>query len=133
MTFTGSCLCSDVTFEVKGEFESFYLCHCRYCQKDTGSAHASNLFFSTARLVWKTGEDKIKTYKLPSTMHIKSFCSNCGSALPNLQMNGNLVVIPAGCLDQEISVKPTAHIFSSSSPAWAHNLENVISYDLLPK
>jgi len=132
MKITGSCLCGDVNFEVDGECESLYLCHCKYCQKDTGSAHASNLFYSTARLTWKSGEDKIKTYQLPSTKHVKSFCSNCGSALPSLQMNNELVVVPAGSLDQDISIKPTAHIFTSSSAAWEQNIESVISYEQFP-
>jgi hypothetical protein len=41
----GSCLCGAVRFEVEGEFQRFYLCHCGHCRKDTGSApHAANLF-----------------------------------------------------------------------------------------
>jgi hypothetical protein len=34
----GSCLCGEVRFEIEGEFERFFLCHCEYCRKDTGSA-----------------------------------------------------------------------------------------------
>lgn len=133
MNVTGSCLCGAVRFEVNGEFENLYLCHCNRCQKDTGSAHAANLFSSSAKLIWKAGEDKIKTYQLPSTKHVKSFCSNCGSALPSLQMNNQFVVVPAGSLDQDISIKPTAHIFTSSSASWAHNMDNVQSYEALPE
>tara|TARA_R110002167_G_scaffold61789_3_gene174593 strand:+ start:2008 stop:2409 length:402 start_codon:yes stop_codon:yes gene_type:complete len=133
MSVTGSCLCGAVSFEVSGEFESLYLCHCTRCQKDTGSVHASNLFSSSAKLIWKTGEDRVKTYKLPSTKHVKCFCSNCGSALPSLQMNNQLVVVPAGSLDQGISIKPTAHIFTSSSATWAQNMERINSYEQLPE
>ncbi|WP_076715874.1 GFA family protein [Motiliproteus sp. MSK22-1] len=133
MNVTGSCLCGAVSFEVNGEFESLYLCHCKRCQKDTGSAHGSNLFSSSAKLIWKTGEDRIKSYQLPSTKHVKSFCSNCGSALPSLQMNNQLVVVPAGSLDQDISIKPTAHIFTSSSASWAKNMDRVTSYEHLPE
>jgi hypothetical protein len=43
-TYSGSCLCGEIRFEIEGEFERFYLCHCEYCRKDTGSAHAANLF-----------------------------------------------------------------------------------------
>lgn len=133
MKVTGSCLCGDVNFEVDGEFESLYLCHCKYCQKDTGSSHASNLFSSDAKLAWITGEDKIKVYQLPSTKHVKSFCSNCGSALPSLQMNNELVVVPAGSLDQDISIKPTAHIFTSSSATWESDIVGITSYEQFPE
>ena len=41
---SGACLCGAVHFEIEGDFERFFLCHCEYCRKDTGSAHAANLF-----------------------------------------------------------------------------------------
>jgi hypothetical protein len=41
-------------------------------------------------LKWVSGEDKITNFTLPSTQHNKSFCSICGSALPNIQMGFEL-------------------------------------------
>ena len=96
---SGSCLCGEVTFEIEGDFDNFYLCHCSRCRKDTGSAHGANLFSSTAKLKWLSGVDKVTNFKLPSTQHNKSFCSICGSALPNIQLGGELLVVPAGSLD----------------------------------
>lgn len=46
----GACLCGAVRFEVDGAFDRFYLCHCESCRKDSGSAHAANLFSSFASL-----------------------------------------------------------------------------------
>jgi hypothetical protein len=67
----GSCLCGKVRFEIEGEFQHFYLCHCDHCRKDTGSAHAANLFSSTAVLKWLMGEDKVRRFDLPDTRHSK--------------------------------------------------------------
>jgi len=53
-----------MSFEVKGDFDSFYLCHCRYCLKDTGSAYAANLFSQSAKQVWRSGEDAVTSYRL---------------------------------------------------------------------
>ena len=128
----GSCLCGAVCFEVKGDFESFYLCHCRHCQKDTGSAHAANLFSHSATLVWKSGADAVTSFTLPGTRHTKSFCKLCGSALPIIESEG-LLVVPAGCLDTEVSLSPTAHIFSSSKARWEAEMDDVPEFDLLPK
>jgi len=114
---SGSCLCGAVKFEVQGSFDSFYLCHCQHCQKDTGSAHAANLFSQSAKLTWLAGEDAVTSFTLPGTRHSKSFCKLCGSALPSSQLEG-LLVVPAGCLDSRISMVPTAHIFISSRAAW---------------
>lgn len=131
-TYQGSCLCKTVSFQIEGSFESFFLCHCKFCQKDTGSAHAANLFSTKAKLKWSLGKEKIKTFNLPETKHVKSFCSECGSALPSEQMNGELLVVPAGSLDTEISIKPTAHIFLSSKAAWSDKLDLVQKFEKFP-
>jgi hypothetical protein len=129
---TGSCLCGEVKYEVIGEFESFYLCHCNRCRKDTGSAHAANLFSLSAQLKWLSGQESVKTYNLPSTRHSKSFCTNCGSALPVVQDNGKLLVVPAGSLDTVVLKKPNAHLFLASKAEWDKNLEQVEGFDGLP-
>ena len=120
----GSCLCGATTFEIAGDFEAFYLCHCGRCQKDTGSAHAANLFSSSATIEWLSGRDSVRTYRVPETRHQKSFCSECGSALPRVQPDGSLVV-PAGSLDDAITIRPSAHIFVANRAQWDEKLEDV--------
>jgi hypothetical protein len=128
--YEGSCLCGEVKFRVEGEFESFFLCHCKYCQKDSGSAHSANLFSNTAKLQWTRGLEKVKTFKLPSTRHVKSFCQVCSSALPNQELG--FLAIPAGSLDTKISIRPQAHIFHSSRASWEEGLEGVPRFEKLP-
>lgn len=131
-TYAGSCLCGEVRFEIEGEFERFYLCHCEFCRKDTGSAHAANLFSSTAALKWVSGEEKVRRFNLLATRHSKCFCSTCGSALPMMQMNGQLLVVPAGSLNSEVAVRPNAHIFMSSKAPWDDSLEKLPAFDKFP-
>jgi hypothetical protein len=132
MKHQGACLCGEVTFEIDGDFENFFLCHCERCRKDTGSAHAANLFSSTAKLNWLSGQASVKTFNLNSTGHIKSFCSNCGSALPNIQMDGARLVVPAGCLDTDVPIAPHGHIYVARKANWDHKLENLLTFDQLP-
>lgn len=129
--YFGSCLCGTAKFEVQGEFDSFYLCHCQHCQKDTGSAHAANFFSQSAKLTWVAGFDSVTTFALPFTRHKKSFCKFCGSALPSTH-NAGLLVIPAGCLDTEVSMLPTAHVFTSSKAAWDRELGALPKFEGLP-
>lgn len=131
-THLGSCLCGQVQFEVTGTFEQFYLCHCKYCQKDSGSAHAANLFSTHAQLHWAKGEDQVQTFSLPTTRHTKAFCKRCGSALPSHQMDGKLLVVPAGSLDTSLSLMPAAHLFWSSKADWDHDLANLKKFEKLP-
>jgi hypothetical protein len=132
MKYLGSCLCGEVTFEIEGDFEKFYLCHCERCRKDTGSAHAANLFTSTAKLRWLSGQEKAKTFNFRSEGHIKCFCTNCGSALPNIQMDGKLLVVPAGSIDSNVDIKPQGHIYYANKANWDNELEKVPTFEELP-
>jgi hypothetical protein len=131
-THSGSCLCGTVKFEISGAFEGFFFCHCSRCRKGTGSAHASNLVSTKAKVQWLSGEGNVKTYGVPGTRHERSFCAECGAALPGLHMNGALLIAPAGSLDTEIKTKPSAHICMSSRAPWDEGLENVPKLDGMP-
>jgi hypothetical protein len=126
----GSCLCGEIRFDITGAFEHFFLCHCVYCRKDTGSAHAANLFSSTAQLEWISGQDKVSTYNLPQTRHTRCFCSICGSAMPYATQG--MLVVPAGCLDTDSAPRPTAHVFVASKAPWERALADIPEFDTFP-
>ena len=121
-----------VRFEISGAFDAFFLCHCSRCRKDSGSAHAANLFSSSATIAWLTGKETAKSWRLPGTRHERSFCSACGSALPSVQMDGAMLVVPAGSLDDPVAIRPTAHISCASRADWDVELEHVAKLDGLP-
>lgn len=129
---TGSCLCGAVSYEMEGAFERFYLCHCTYCRKDTGSAHCANLFSNAASFKWQRGEEKVSLFSLPGTRHQKCFCSICGSALPIVHKNGTSVVVPAGSLDGDVSMAPNAHIFTASKANWEKDFDKLPVFDKFP-
>lgn len=129
---TGQCLCGAVKFSISGEFESFFLCHCARCRKDSGSAHSANLFSSIAKITWLSGEEKIKIFRLSGTRHAKCFCTECGSALPYSQASDGVLVVPAGSLECRIGKRPNAHIFFSSRAEWDDDLASLERIDGLP-
>ncbi|RYG30417.1 MAG: aldehyde-activating protein, partial [Burkholderiales bacterium] len=90
----GSCLCGSVRFAISGAFDTFFLCHCSRCRKDTGSAHSANLFSASATIEWLSGRDYVRCYRLPGSRHERSFCGHCGSAMPSVQMDGALLAVP---------------------------------------
>ncbi|MCL1074970.1 GFA family protein [Shewanella dokdonensis] len=134
MTVTrGSCLCGAVTFEIDGQFDRFLLCHCSRCRKDTGSAHAANLFSFSAKLTWLSGAQEVSHFRLTGSHHGKSFCRHCGSALPTLQMDNKLLLVPAGCLDTVPKIMPEAHIFTDSKAHWERHFDKLPAFPQLPK
>ena len=129
---TGGCLCGQVRFEVDGDAGPFFLCHCSHCRRDTGSAHASNLFMAPGRLDWQAGQERVTRFDLPGTRHTRCFCSTCGSALPYVRPGGAGLVVPAGSLHGPVGLRPTAHIFTASRADWDHALEQLPFFDGLP-
>ena len=130
-TLSGSCLCGAVRFTIAGAFDAFFLCHCARCRKDSGSAHAANIFSAGARITWTEGQERRRTFRLPQTRHEKAFCTICGSALP-YQGDDGALVIPAGSLDTPIDIRPDAHLCMASRAEWDDNLAAIPALDGLP-
>ncbi|WP_221801527.1 GFA family protein [Oceanobacter mangrovi] len=113
----GSCQCGQIRYQLQGKIAGFYLCHCSRCRKDSGSAHAANLFCPQAVMEWLAGGELAVEYKVPETRHRKCFCPTCGSSLP-YRLDDGTWLVPAGSLDSELVMKPSAHIFMDSKAAW---------------
>jgi hypothetical protein len=119
-TLSGSCLCGAVKFEVTGEPRRFYHCHCSRCRKATGTGHASNLFVQPGALNWLQGEAQVRSFKVPEAERFtNSFCGTCGSRLPRQPKDSDIVLIPAGSLDEEPPLRPQARIFYASRANWS--------------
>jgi hypothetical protein len=115
---TGSCLCGEVAYEFENPL-SLFQCHCGRCRKSRGSAHGANLFCKGEDFRWKRGEEQIVDYKLPSArFYGVAFCRNCGASVPRVSTGRGIVVIPAGGLDADPGLTPTAHIFTESKAPW---------------
>jgi hypothetical protein len=120
ITLKGSCLCGAVRYEVIGEPKRFFYCHCSRCRKATGTGHASNLFVQPGMLNWVSGEGRIRAFKVPEAKRFTNqFCTTCGSRLPRQAKDTDMVMIPAGSLDDEPPITPQARIFSESRASWS--------------
>lgn len=120
VTLNGSCLCGAVKYQVSGEPQRFYYCHCQRCRKASGSGHASNLFLTRATLAFEQGEALLKRYKVPEAQRFaRQFCSTCGSAVARFVPELDAVLIPAGTLDEPTPIMPQARIFWDSRAEWS--------------
>lgn len=129
ITLKGSCLCGAVKYEVTGEPARFYHCHCQRCRKATGTGHASNLFLQPGALHWLSGEDHLRAYKVPEAKRFTNqFCTTCGSRVPRQAAGTDVVMIPAGSLDDEAPIAPQARIFDGSRAAWSCSGDRVPSF-----
>ena len=73
---SGGCLCGNIRYKILKEPLLAYTCHCRFCQKDTGTAHRSALATLNEYVNLSGNELKVYTYK--SEEHgrqlYKNFC-----------------------------------------------------------
>ena len=118
--YSGSCLCGQVRYEIRGPSLAFYHCHCQRCRKFSGTGHASNIRIDTKQIHWLSGKELIKRYKVPEAERFRNdFCAACGSPLPRYFAEVGFVVLPAGTLDHEPAIQPEARIFNTSRSQWS--------------
>lgn len=127
---SGECLCGKTRFHIEGIQIGMFCCHCSRCRKETGTIHGANIFLKDAILNWEKGQENVLQFQLSGTRKARAFCKICGSGLPRIENES--VVVPAGSLDREINVIPTAHIHFSSRSLWEDNLANIKKFDELP-
>lgn len=127
--FTGSCICGQVSYQIEGEALGFYHCHCGRCRKANGTGHATNIRIDAQHINWLSGENLVKRYKVPGAIRFRTeFCGDCGSPLPRYFEESNFVVLPAGSLDSEAPLMPSARIFYADKAHWS-GTEELPCYD----
>jgi hypothetical protein len=116
---TGGCLCGRIRYTVTGEPAFSSLCHCRNCQRYTGSAFETFIAFPAASV---SVHGELKTYDdtgdSGQPVH-RRFCPNCGSGLiAEADVLPGVTIVLAGTLDDQAAFKPTMEIYCSSAQPW---------------
>jgi len=123
LPITGGCLCGALRYESSEPPIRTTICHCRMCQKSTGSAFMVAAGFPRTALRFTKGEPKL--YR-SSPIKDKSFCADCGSLLVEqfLVPTGNtapdMIWVYVGTLDRPEAVSIGAHTGVESQLPWVH-------------
>jgi len=128
--YRGSCLCAAIRFEVDAFAPRTGNCHCSMCRKFHGAAYATIAEAHRDQFRWLCGEDALEAYTA-SNGTTRQFCRHCGSSLTFASPNADpdLVEIALGCFDDEVPVKPDAHIFVGSGASWARPTDDLPQYE----
>lgn len=73
---TGGCACGRVRYAVTVRDDEAYLCHCRMCQRSTGSVSIAFKNVKQADVQWEHEPDWYDS----SPIARRSFCSRCGTS-----------------------------------------------------
>ena len=106
----GGCLCGAVRYVVPDQPIMTAICHCRNCQKQSGSA-LSVVAVYPRDAVAVSGELTIfEDHGDSGRTVFRQFCGKCGSPV--------LSFLKAGTLDSPGDLAPTAHYWTQSKLPW---------------
>jgi hypothetical protein len=119
---TGGCLCSAVRYESEGEPTFSLQCHCRDCQRSSGTAYIAAIRVPSAEFRITQGTPKRYVTQADSGNEItRVFCGDCGSPLyVQVSTRPDIVGIRVGSLDDPSGFRPEADIFVKSAQPWDH-------------
>jgi hypothetical protein len=127
----GSCLCGKISYEATEVGPNITKCHCKICQKQSGSACCD---FTTAPIdgfKWTSGESELKQYE-SSPGVFRNFCPNCGTHMPSAHPPMGIYFVPAGTLDTDEPLVESAHMFLKSAARWHKRQQGLTEFDEYP-
>jgi hypothetical protein len=119
--YEGGCTCGAVRYRMTSTPMFVHCCHCRWCQRETGTAFALNAMIEADRVELLKGE--VETVNTPSNSgkgQKITRCPTCRIALwSNYAGAGDAVrFVRVGTLDEPERVPPDIHIFTSTKQPW---------------
>jgi hypothetical protein len=131
---TGGCLCGAVRYESDGEPSFSLQCHCRDCQRSSGTAYIAAMRVPAAGFRITLGNPKRYIGKSDAGNEIsRVFCGDCGSPLyVQVSTRPDIVGIRVGTLDDPSVFRPDADIFVKSAQPWDHMNPDLPKYPTYP-
>ena len=117
----GGCVCGEIRYRVTGDPVIATVCHCRFCQKRTGSAFSQPVVFSEDQVEFSGGPRT--TYEhLSDESHRwlrMEFCPRCGTTVAwRAERRPGTIGIAGGTFDDPNWVKIQRHIWTRSAQHW---------------
>ena len=117
----GGCACGAVRYKLTAAPLIVHACHCRDCQRLTGSGFAVNIWIERGYV--ETDHARLASTKVAAGSgkpHEIFRCPACGTAIYSKYhaAPGDTVLLRAGTLDDPAAVAPDVHIFTRSKLPW---------------
>jgi hypothetical protein len=136
MKVSGQCHCGDIAYEAEIEPTRAAICHCRDCQRLSGSAFRANVFAPSESFRLLRGEPRqyIKTGD-SGAKRVHAFCGHCGSPIYSSAIEKpRTYTLRIGGLDQRAEVgRPSSQIWVTRRLPWVPVFEGVPEVDEQPQ
>lgn len=119
-TFEGGCDCGHIRYRLTSRPLFVHCCHCRWCQRETGTAFALNALIEADRVVHAGAQPEIVDTPSASGIGQKiARCPKCRIALWSNYGGATFArFVRVGTLDNPDAFPPDIHIFTSSKQPW---------------
>jgi hypothetical protein len=119
--FEGGCTCRHVRYRMMSRPMFVHCCHCRWCQRETGTAFALNAMIEADRVELLSGEVELVDTPSNSGKGQRIWrCPICRIAVwSNYAGAGDGIrFVRVGTLDEPDRLPPDIHIFTMSKQPW---------------
>ena len=112
---TGGCSCGRVRYTAQVASDDAYLCHCRMCQRATGSVSIAFKNLKKADIAWAREPDWYES----SPIAQRPYCAACGTSLGFAHPDSDKIDITVASFDDPSRFRPTSHFgVESMHRAW---------------
>jgi hypothetical protein len=108
---TGGCACGRIRYTAQVQTDDAYLCHCRICQRATGSVSIAFKNVKQSDIAWDQGPDWYES----SPIAKRPYCRECGTSLGFAYNDGSdKMDVTVASFDDPSRFRPTAHFGAES-------------------
>ena len=118
---SGGCACGATRYECDADPLIMLNCHCRDCQKASGSAYAAIVVVPKAAIQIRGEPRYYKVVGQSGKATERGFCASCGSPLTvTSERRPGVIGLQAASLDDPSTYQPVMDVFTSSAQRWDH-------------
>jgi len=117
----GGCTCRAVRYGITTKPLFVHCCHCRWCQRETGTSYALNALIESDRVIVRAGApETVNTPSASGKGQQILRCPQCRVAVWSHYAGAGSAIrfVRVGTLDQPDLLPPDIHIFTSSKQPW---------------
>ncbi len=119
LKYSGQCLCGEIKYSVDVEPVFMGNCHCKDCQRSSGSAFIPAMVFPEQDVLISGLAKYFDSGVDSGNVHSRGFCPNCGSQLFGKFSNmPGMIGIKAGTLNETSNYVPKLDLYVKSAAHW---------------
>ena len=121
---SGGCACGRIRFTATVANDEAYLCHCRMCQRATGSVSIAFKNFRKADVEWASEPDWYES----SPIARRPYCAACGTSLGFAFPDSENMDLTVAAFDDPARFRPIHHFGAESMHRQWLNTEGLPEY-----